>query len=114
MPYIELKTSVKLNEEKKTELKTVLGEIVTLIPGKTEAVTMIGLLDEFELYLGGTKLERGAYVEVKMYKEASFESKAVLTEAIFKLLKDSLGIENSDAYVTFFEQPQWGAKGSLK
>lgn len=114
MPYIELKTSVALNEEKKTELKAAFGEIVTLIPGKTEAVTMIGLIDGFDLYLGGIKLERGAYVEVKMYKEASFEGKAALTDAIFKLLKDSLEIENAHVYVTFFEQPQWGAKGSLK
>lgn len=114
MPYIEIKTSASLDEVKKTELKTALGGIITRIPGKSEEVTMIGLLDNVDLYLGGIKLNPGAYVEVKMYKEATFESKAAVTEGIYELLKDSLDIKNENIYITFYEHQEWGARGSLK
>lgn len=114
MPYIELKTTASLSDTKKNELKTELGKIITQIPGKTEAVTMIGLQGNYDLYLGGKNLDPGAYVEVKMYKEADFESKAAVTEDIFQLLESSLGIEKDNIYVTYFEQQVWGAKGSLK
>ena len=113
MPYIELKTTVTLDNDKKTHLKAALGDIITRIPGKTEEVTMVGLVGDYDLYLGGRALQPGAYVEVKMYKEASFESKAQVNEGIFQLLEDTLGVKKEDAYITYFEQQVWGAKGNL-
>lgn len=113
MPFIEVKTSVHLTQDKKTELKSGLGQVITLIPGKTEAVTMIGLLGDYDLYFGGEQVDKGAYVEVKMYKSASTEAKAAVNKGICDLLKSSLSISSDFIYITFFEQAEWGTKGKL-
>jgi phenylpyruvate tautomerase PptA (4-oxalocrotonate tautomerase family) len=108
-----VKTSVHLTQDKKEELKSALGQIITLIPGKTESVTMVGLLGDYDLYYGGVEVDKGAYVEVKMYKTATTEAKAAVNEGICNLLKSSLAIDLDYVYITFFEQPEWGFKGNL-
>lgn len=113
MPFIDVKTSVKLSESQKLELKSGLGKVITLIPGKTEEVTMIGLLGAYDLYYKGEALEAGAYVEVKMYKGTTQEAKAAVTVGICDLLKSTLNVLPENVYITFHEQPEWGANGSL-
>ena len=113
MPFIEVKTSVHLTNESSNELKSGLGEIITLIPGKTEAVTMIGLVGNYDLYYGGVDVDKGAYVEVKMYKTATTEAKAAVNKGICDLLKKTLSIDADYVYIAFFEQPEWGFKGTL-
>lgn len=113
MPFIEVKTSVHLTEATKNDLKSGLGQIITLIPGKTEAVTMVGLIGDYDLYFGGVDVDKGAYVEVKMYKTATSEAKAAINKGICDLLKDTLSVNADYVYITFFEQPEWGFKGKL-
>ena len=113
MPFIEVKTSVHLTEELKNDLKTGLGQVITLIPGKTEAVTMVGLIGDYDLYFGGVDVDKGAYVEVKMYKSATTEAKAAVNKGICDLLKSTLSVEADNVYMTFFEQAEWGFKGKL-
>jgi phenylpyruvate tautomerase PptA (4-oxalocrotonate tautomerase family) len=113
MPFIEVKTTVELTEDKKNELKTGLGKVITRIPNKTEAVTMIGLVGNYDLYLGGKHLDKGAYVEVKMYKSATTKEKADVNQGIFDLLKDCLDIDADNIYITFHEKSEWGVKGKL-
>ncbi len=113
MPFVEVKTSVHLTDDKKIELKSGLGEIITLIPGKTESVLMVGLLGDYDLYFGGDEIDKGAYVEVKMFKTTTRELKAAVNDGICDLLKSSLSITPDNVYITFFEQPEWGFKGKL-
>jgi len=113
MPFIEVKTSVHLTQANKEVIKSGLGEVITLIPGKTEAVTMVGLVGDYDLYFGGVEMKAAAYVEVKMYKSISLEAKTAVNEGIFKLLKKTLSIDPDSLYITFFEQAEWGVKGRL-
>lgn len=113
MPYIDLKTTVKLNDDTKTKLKEELGKIISLVPGKSEAVTMIGLIDEYDLYKGGKKLTAGAYVEVKSFMEVPRSNKEEVTKKIFLLLKEVLSISKEHAYITFYDQKEWGYNGEL-
>lgn len=113
MPFIEIKTSVPLTEEKKIVLKSELGKIITRIPGKTESVLMVGLLGGYDLYFAGEALDKGAYVEVKMYKGTTTEAKASVNNGICDLLKDTLEIDMENVYITFHEQAEWGFKGNL-
>lgn len=113
MPFIEVKTSAHLTQEKKIELKSGLGQVITRIPGKKEAALMVGLVGDYDLYFAGEKADQGAYVEVKMYKSASTEAKAAVNDGICELLYNSLSISPDFVYITFFEQAEWGFKGKL-
>lgn len=113
MPFIEVKTSVHLTEESKLELKSGLGEVITLIPGKSESALMVGLIGDYSLYFAGEPIDHGAYVELKMYKTASRESKSAVNDGICALLERVLAINQAQVYITFFEQPEWGFKGNL-
>lgn len=113
MPFIEVKTSVHLTPETKNSLKTQFGKDITIIPGKKEAVTMVGLLGDYDLFLGGEALTSGAYVEIKMFKGTTREVMDTLNTAICDTLENILSIPRKHVYITFFGQPEWGSKGTL-
>jgi phenylpyruvate tautomerase PptA (4-oxalocrotonate tautomerase family) len=113
MPYIDVKTTATLDESKKLKLKEGLGQIITRIPGKTEAVTMIGLIGDYDLYMNGAHLHDGAYVEIKAYKEVAKDYKRAVNEGIFELLGSVLNISPKNIYVTYFDQKEWGCNGTL-
>lgn len=113
MPFIEVKTSVRLSEGQKDQLKAGLGRAITVIPGKTESVTMVGLVGDYDLYLGGHKLARGAFVDVKLFGEATIEDKESLCQAVCELMRDVISLPDSNVYLTFSEKAQWGLNGQL-
>ena len=113
MPFIEVKTSAHLTDGKKIELKSGLGKVITLIPGKTESVLMVGLLGDYDLYFAGKNVENSAFVEVKMFKSTTRELKVEVNDSICELLKSTLSISPENVYITFFEQAEWGFKGKL-
>lgn len=114
MPYIDLQISKSLERTAKEQLVKELGRIITLIPGKTEAVTMIRIDDGAFLAMDGKVLEPGAFVNVKMFKNSPFEDKAAFTEALFSLLLNEYGVPSNAVYVTYNEHMEWGAGGTLK
>ena len=65
MPMIEAKVTVQLPAEKRDVLKTEFGKAISVM-GKPESYLMINLLDNQDLYFAGKKLEKGAYIEVKV------------------------------------------------
>ena len=70
MPFIDSKLTVTLTEEKKESIKRRLGQAVSLLH-KGETYLMVGFQENYALYLGGKKLEKGAYVEVSLFGSAS-------------------------------------------
>ncbi len=113
MPYIDVKVTSVLNEDEKTALKDGLGQIITRIPGKSEAVTMIGLTGGYDLFLGGKSLVSGAYVEVKAFNEVPREYKELVNTGIFELLTKVLSVPSKNVYITYYDQNEWGCNGSL-
>ena len=65
MPMIEAKVTMQLPAEKRDVLKAEFGKAISII-GKPESYLMINLIDNQDLYFGGKKLDKGAYVEVKV------------------------------------------------
>lgn len=113
MPYIDVKVSAPLDAAAKLKLKEGLGSIITRIPGKTEAVTMIGLMGDYDLFLNGMPLKKGAYVEVKTFRETAREHKEAVNAGIFELLWNALGIPADNIYITYYGQDEWGCNGQL-
>lgn len=63
MPMIKVETTVSLSEEKRNVLKAEIGKAISIL-GKPESYLMINLVDQQDLYFGGNKLDKGAFVEV--------------------------------------------------
>ncbi|MDR2528457.1 MAG: hypothetical protein LBD04_05515 [Synergistaceae bacterium] len=114
MPYVGVSTTLSLKQEQKDAVARELGQVIPLIPGKTEAVLMVDVADNHTMYFNGKKMERCAFVDVRCYKSAPFEQNKAFTEAVYKLLKNAAGLEAEEVYVSISELPVWGAKGSLK
>ena len=110
MPFIDSKISVAVTEEKKESIKSRFGEAVSII-GKPESFLMVGFEDNYDLFMGGQKLERGAYVSVSLFGEASSSAYEKMTKAICDILVEELEITADKVYVTYHGVNDWGWNG---
>ncbi len=114
MPFIAVRTAQKLMAPQKQALKEGLGQLIALIPGKSEEKLMIGLQDAQDLYFRGEEKDSAAFVEVRLKDKADWDDKAKLTEGIFNLLEKKAGIPKDCAYINIMEFDCWGSRGVLK
>ena len=112
MPYIDSKITTALSEQKKETLKSELGKIISLIPGKSESYLMIGFEDNYSLYFRGEKLTHGAFVEVKIFGSSPKPTLDKVTKAICELYHKELNIPPNCIYVKYEEVSNWGFNGS--
>ncbi len=110
MPMIKVETTVSLPEEKRDVLKTELGKAISVM-GKPETYLMINLSDKQDLYFGGKKLEKGAYVEVKVLGSVDAGKSNSMTARVCDILQEQLGIPGDAVYVSYFGTNNWGWKG---
>jgi len=111
MPFIDSKVTMKMTPDQKEEIKTELGKLITTL-NKTETYLMVGIEDACDLWLGGKKLEKGAYIAVSLYGNAPKESYDKLTGQICDLLSEKLGIPGNAVYVTYHPVNDWGWNGA--
>ena len=110
MPFIDSKVTMKISEAQKEEIKSELGRLITTL-NKSETYLMVGIEDAYDLWLGGKKLDRGAYVAVSLYGNAPKEAYDRLTGQICALLEEKLGIPGNAVYVTYHPVNDWGWNG---
>ncbi|MFL0163923.1 phenylpyruvate tautomerase MIF-related protein [Candidatus Clostridium helianthi] len=111
MPFIGSKVSVKISKEKEEIIKKKLGEAIKLIPGKSETFLMVGFEDDYSLYFGGEKLEKGAFIEVKIFGKSSKDAYDALTAEICNIYEKELDIPQDKIYVKYEEVANWGWNG---
>ncbi len=111
MPFIDSRVTVKISDQQKEEIKTELGKLISIL-NKSETYLMVGIEDSYDLWLGGKKLEKGAYVAVSLYGSAPAEAYDRLTCQICDLLSRKLGIPGDAVYVTYHPVSDWGWNGA--
>ncbi|MEQ8199583.1 MAG: phenylpyruvate tautomerase MIF-related protein [Clostridiaceae bacterium] len=111
MPFINSRVTVKLSDEKEESIKSRLGKAIELIPGKSEEWLMLGFEDNYKLYFKGEALEKGAFIDVKIFGKASKEAYNNLTAEICEIFADELGIPGDKIYVKYEEVDNWGWNG---
>ena len=111
MPFIDSKLTVTLSEEKKESIKRELGRAVSILH-KGETYLMVGFQESYTLYLGGKKLEKGAYVEVSLFGKATSSDYSKMTGEICRILSKEAGIPAECVYVTYHGLSDWGWNGS--
>ncbi len=110
MPFIDSKVTVKISDRQKEEIKSEFGRLIGTL-NKSETYLMVGIEDSYDLWLGGKKLDKGAYVAVSLYGNAPKELYDKLTGQICELLSDKLGIPGNAVYVTYHPVNDWGWNG---
>lgn len=111
MPFIDSKISVAVAPEKKEIIKAEFGRLMSVL-GKSETYLMVGMEDNYDLWMGGKKLEKGAYVSVSLLGNASSAAYEKLTGKICELFENELNIPGSSVYVTYHPVSDWGWNGS--
>lgn len=111
MPFIDSKISVAVAPEKKEIIKAEFGRLMSVL-GKSETYLMVGMEDNYDLWMGGKKLEKGAYVSVSLLGNASSDAYEKLTGKICELFENELNIPGSSVYVTYHPVSDWGWNGS--
>ena len=91
MPMIEAKVTSSLPAEKRDVLKAEFGKAISLM-NKPESYLMINLQDNQDLYFGGKKLDKGAYVEVKVLGAVDSGASSKMTAKVCEILDKELGI----------------------
>ena len=110
MPFIDSKISMKLSEEQKIELKTELGKAISVM-NKTENYLMVGILDGYDLFMGGKKLEKGAFISVQVLGDVNQSQSEKMTSEICRIVNEKLGIPGSNVYVNYLGYRDWGWNG---
>lgn len=110
MPFIDSKISIPVSQEKREVLKAELGKAVSVM-GKGESFLMLGFEDNYDLYFGGKKLEKGAYVSVSLLGNASRSAYESMTERVCQIFEKELGIPGTGIYVTYHGINDWGYNG---
>lgn len=110
MPFIETKTNVKITEEKEKRIKELLGEAISIIPGKSERWLMLNFKDNQRMYFAGES-SPVCYAEVNLFGKASGEALEALTKRLCEIYESELGVSPGNTYVKYEEVDNWGWNG---
>ena len=111
MPLIDSKITLKLTDGQKEELKAGFGKLIATL-NKPESYLMVGIEDAYDLWFGGSRLDRGAYVAVSLLGDATKACYEQMTKQVCELMADQLGIPGKAVYVTYHPVKDWGWNGS--
>lgn len=110
MPFIDSKITIPVSGAQRENLKTELGKAVSILH-KPESFLMVGFEDNYDLYFGGEKMERGAYVAVSLFGAAQPADYEKMTAEISRIYAKELDIAARDIYITYHEVNNWGWNG---
>lgn len=112
MPYIDAKLTGSVSPARREELKAALGQAITLL-NKPESFLMIGIQDNYDLYFGGDRLEKGAYISIAMLGEPDRARDEAMTAKVTEILGEQLEIPPESVYVSYHGVRDWGWRGKL-
>jgi phenylpyruvate tautomerase PptA (4-oxalocrotonate tautomerase family) len=112
MPYLQLNTSVRLNDAEKHDLCEEIGKLMPLIPGKSRDNTMMCINDG--CYIEKKDASRASLnLVVRLLGEAPDEcKKSYITEAT-KLFEDKLGVNPENIFINIVALDDWGVNGAM-
>ncbi len=111
MPYINLKTTKKVDNEKCEKIKTAFGKAIETFPGKTEAWLMVGIDDGCKLWFRGDASADSAIVDVELLGSASKDICEKMTSVLCDIINRELNILPDRIYIKYKEYDKWGWNG---
>lgn len=110
MPFIHLKTTEKISKESEERLQREFGELICLLPGKSEEWLMTEFSDKCRLHFKG-ECEGVAIIEISVFGKCEAEDYNKLTKAITNAVFFELLIPGDRIYVKYTECEHWGYDG---
>ncbi len=111
MPYINMKTSAKLDTGAASSLKKAFGEAIAIIPGKSERWLMINIEDGCNMAFSGDADTPSAMLEVEIFGGADDAAYDKLTRELCNLVEKNTGVKADRIYVKYAELGHWGYNG---
>ncbi len=108
MPYINLKTTVKVSDEKCEKVKAAFGKAIECFPGKSEAYLMVGIEGDTKLWFRGDASADTAIVDVELLGAVNSAASENMTKEICSILQNELGISPERVYVKYTGYNDWG------
>ena len=112
MPYIDIRVSKSVDIASRDKLQAEIAGIMELIPGKNAGNTTICISDGHTIYRDRQPIE-AVFIDIRLYKESSTDSKSVFAERLFSVIENELSIPPSHVQMNFVELPCWASNGSL-
>lgn len=111
MPFIMTKVNRKVTKEQELQLKAGLGKAISFVPGKSEEVLMVGIEDQYHLYLRGDETQALAYISVAIYGTADHQGYDRLNLAITELFYKVLHVNPENLFIDYEDIKSWGTSG---
>lgn len=110
MPMIDSKITISVSNEKREILKSKLGSAISIL-GKPESYLMLGFEDKYDLYFAGKKLDKGAFISVKLFGNEDSVACNNMTAKICEIFNTELDIPGENIYITYSGFNNWGWNG---
>lgn len=112
MPYIHASISEKLSDQQNSDLKSELGRIIGILPGKSESVLMLRIDDNCRMSFRGEEGEC-AFLAVHLYRNSpEAEKKKFASEAVSQICRIT-GLDKDRVFMTLQEHGSWVASGDM-
>ena len=111
MPLINLQVSFSLDQEEKDSVTKELGQLISLMPGRSEKYLMVAIKDGYSFHLAGEKLDRAAFMDLRLLGRESEEGQERFVVKAQEALSRLLEIPVGNIYTNILEMPHWGARG---
>ena len=113
MPMVDARLSVKLDKDQDAMVHEALTQAAASALGKPAMYVMVQVQDDASLFMGGRKLEKGAYIHVRSFGSISRSAAESFTSNATEFLSSKLGLDPAGIYVSFEGISLWGWQGSL-
>lgn len=113
MPYIHISLTRELSQDQKEAIKSAAGQLIEILPSKTEKGLMIRIDDGQQMFFRGAATDC-AYVNVGLYMMSAGEKKGEFARAFSNALADIAGIDPLEVYLNFSEHANWYSNGTYK
>jgi hypothetical protein len=108
---INLQVSTDLTDDEKDTIIKELGQLISLMNGRSEKYLMVGIKDGYTHYLAGKKLDRAAFMDLRLLGRESEEGQEQFVVKAQDALSRLLDIPIGNIYTNILEMPHWGARG---
>jgi phenylpyruvate tautomerase PptA (4-oxalocrotonate tautomerase family) len=113
MPMVDARITVSLEPDQNARVHSELTNAAAAALGKPAMYVMADVADGADLWMGGKKLERGAYIHLRSFGSISRSSAEKFAKKATDFLSSELGLDPAGIYVSFEGVELWGWQGSL-
>lgn len=111
MPFVIAKINIPVTKEQERNIKLRLGKAIGLIPGKSEEYLLLGIEDNYSLYLDGDNSKPLVYIEASIFGNEHHIGYEEFTAAATAAFCDILGISPEMVFIKFSDITAWSVGG---